>query len=115
MFHAVHAETASQHENQHNEERGNNLIFLHVQDCGNNVEGVVFRIQPEQVENPSHSEHSEEDESGQEEHRNNGEKIHDSVKGNQEPETGAENAFTRVEKVCRPDSEYVLHAENGDG
>lgn len=67
------------------------------------------------MENPSHPEHPEEDKSGEEEHRNDGEKIHDSVKGNQEPQAGAKGAFTWVEKVRRPDPKYVLHTENRNG
>lgn len=67
------------------------------------------------MENSGHSEHPEEDESGEEEHRNNSKKIHDSVKGNQKPQAGAESAFTRGEKVSGPDSKYILHAEYRNG
>ena len=58
----IHAHAARQHQHHDDEHRGNDLVPFFIEYGGNDVERVVFRIEPEQMENPRHAQHTENDE-----------------------------------------------------
>ena len=114
MFHAVHTETAGKHQDENNEKRGNDLVPLLIQDGCNYVKRVIFGIQPEQMEDSGNPQHPEEDKAGQEEGRNDRQKINDSVKGKNEFQPGSCRMQIRIKIVCGPDPESVLNAEDSE-
>ncbi len=61
----IHAHAARQHQHHDDEHRGNDLVPFFIEYGGNDVERVVFRIEPEQMENPRHAQHTENDEARQ--------------------------------------------------
>ena len=96
MFYAVHAQTAGEHENQHNKNRGDDLISFSYKNSCDYVERVIFGIQTEQVENSCHAQHTENDKPGQEKSRNDREQIHNTVKRNEETDRGSGLAHSRI-------------------
>ena len=67
MFHAVHAQTAGEHQDQYDEHGGNDLIAFFIQYRSDDIEGIIPCIQAEQMEDPRHPQHPEDDHAGQEE------------------------------------------------
>ena len=67
MFHAVHAQTAGEHQDQYDKYGGNDLIAFFIQYCSDDIEGIIPCIQAEQMEDPRHPQHPEDDHTGQEE------------------------------------------------
>ena len=65
----IHAHAARQHQHHDDEHRGNDLVPFFIEYGGNDVERVVFRIEPEQMENPRHAQHTENDEARQKKDR----------------------------------------------
>ncbi len=81
MFDAVHAETAGKHQDKHDKNGGDDLIPFFIQNGRDDIERVIFGIEPEQMEDPRNPQHTENDEAGQEKDRNDRQKINDTVKG----------------------------------
>ena len=67
MLHAVHAETAGEHQDQDDEHRGNDLIAFFIQYRSDDIEGIIPCIQAEQMKDPRYPKHPEDDHTGQEE------------------------------------------------
>jgi len=64
---AVHAQTAGEHQDQYDEHGGNDLIAFFIQYRSDDIEGIIPCIQAEQMEDPRHPQHPEDDHAGQEE------------------------------------------------
>ena len=67
MFHAVHAQTAGEHQDQDDEHGGNDLIAFFIQYRSDDIERIISGIQAEQMEDPCHPQHPEDDHARQEE------------------------------------------------
>ena len=67
MFHAVHAQTAGEHQDQDDEHGGNDLIAFFIQYRSDDIERIISGIQAEQMEDPRHPQHPEDDHARQEE------------------------------------------------
>ena len=67
MLHAVHAQTAGEHQDQDNEHGGNDLIAFFIQYRSDDIERIISGIQAEQMEDPCHPQHPEDDHARQEE------------------------------------------------
>ena len=96
MLDTIHAHATRQHQNHDDEHRGNDLVPFFIEYGGNDVERVVFRIEPEQMENPRHAQHTENDKPGQEKSRNDRAQIHNTVKRNEETDRGSGLAHSRI-------------------
>lgn len=59
MLHAVHTETACQHKDYDNKNRRDNLISFLIKYCSYDIEGIVLGVESEQVKNPCHTKHTE--------------------------------------------------------
>ena len=79
------------------------------------MEGIVLLVKPEQVKDPDHPEHPEHHHSREEEHRQDGEKTYQAVKGHDEPESGLRTAVCRIQKIRSPDPQNILNAEESSG
>ena len=110
----IHAHATRQHQNHDDEHRGNDLVPFFIEYGGNDVERVVFRIEPEQMENPRHAQHTENDEARQKKDRDDRQQIHHSIKGNEKAEPGASRCFFWIEIVGSPDAQRVFNTENQD-
>ena len=110
----IHAHAARQHQHHDDEHRGNDLVPFFIEYGGNDVERVVFRIEPEQMENPRHAQHTENDEARQKKDRDDRQQIHHSIKGNEKAEPGASRRFFWIEIVGSPDAQRVFNTENQD-
>lgn len=93
MLDTIHAHAARQHQHHDDEHRGNDLVPFFIEYGGNDVERVVFRIEPEQMENPRHAQHTENDEARQKKDRDDRQQIHHSIKGNEKAEPGRVPVF----------------------
>ena len=69
MLHAVHAQTAGEHQDQDDEHGGNDLIAFFIQYRSDDIERIISGIQAEQMEDSRHPQHPEDDHAGQEEKR----------------------------------------------
>ena len=67
MLHAVHAQTAGEHQDQDDEHGGNDLIAFFIQYRSDDIERIISGIQAEQMEDSRHPQHPEDDHAGQEE------------------------------------------------
>ena len=72
-------------------------------------------IDAKQVEDPDHSEHSENDEAREIEKRQDSEEIHDAVKGDKKPQTGFFLGELGKQQVSCPDPQGILDAEYTQG
>ena len=69
MLHAVHAQTAGEHQDQDDKYGGNDLIAFFIQYRSDDIERIISGIQAEQMEDSRHPQHPEDDHAGQEEKR----------------------------------------------
>ena len=69
MLKAVHTQAGSDHKYQNNENRGEQLLALAVDNLADNAEGIIVGIYSEKAEKPHYSEHSESDCAGREKYR----------------------------------------------
>ena len=114
MFHAVHAESGSQHQDEDDEYGGQDLVPFFLHDGHDDVEGVVGGVDPEKMEDPDHTEHAEYHKAGQEEERKDGKQVDDPVRGTDELQRGFGGGKSRVEKFRRPEPQDIFDAENKD-
>ena len=59
MLQRVHTQTGGGHQHQNDKHGGEKLLGLAGKDLGNNVQGIVIGVDPEQAEDPYHPEHPE--------------------------------------------------------
>ena len=114
MFRRVHAERRRQHQDQDDEDGGKKRVPLLQQHRCDHMEGVVVRIDPEQVEDPGYPQHPEGGKPGQEEERQDGQQVHDAFEGEDEFQDSGLPVRVRIEFVRSPDPEHVLQKEDDD-
>ena len=81
MFDTVHAETAGKHQDKHDKDGRDDLIPLFIQNGCDNVERIIFGVEPEQMKDPRNTKHTENDKAGQEKDRNDRQKVDNTIKG----------------------------------
>lgn len=59
MFDTVHAETAGKHQDKHDKDGRDDLIPLFIQNGCDNVERIIFGVEPEQMKDPRNTKHTE--------------------------------------------------------
>ena len=72
-------------------------------------------IYSEQVKYSHNSQHTEHDKSAQEEKRQYGQQVNDTVKGTQESQSCAHWTFLWIEQIGSPDTQDILDTENAHG
>ena len=115
MLRIVHAYASRQHQHEDDEKRRQYLPALLLDDRSDDVEGIVLFVQPEQMQDPYHPQHSEYHHSREEEYRKYGEKTYQTVKGNDEFHSGLRAAVCRIQKIRSPDPQNILNAEERSG
>ena len=115
MLRIVHAYASRQHQHEDDEKRRQYLPALLLDDRSDDVEGIVLLVQPEQMQDPYHPQHSEYHHSREEEYRKYGEKTYQAIKGNDEFHSGLRTAVCRIQKIRSPDPQNILNAEERSG
>ena len=89
----VHAEGGCHHEDEDDENGRQELVLLLVEDSPDDIEGVVVGVDAEEVKDSDHTEHAEGDETGQVVEGQNGQKLDDAVKTNDEVPSSLPTGF----------------------
>ncbi len=93
MLCGVHAEGGCHHEDEDDENGRQELVLLLVEDSPDDIEGVVVGVDAEEVKDSDHTEHAEGDETGQVVEGQNGQKLDDAVKTNDEVPSSLPTGF----------------------
>ncbi len=115
MLRIVHAYASRQHQHEDDEKRRQYLPALLLDDRSDDMEGIVLLVQPEQMQDPYHPQHSEYHHSREEEYRKYGEKTYQAIKGHDEFHSGLRAAVCRIQKIRSPDPQNILNAEERSG
>ena len=112
MFRRIHGQRGGQYQHENDKNRGDDLVFPGRQDFTDHIEGIVIRIDAEQVEDTHDAQHPEYHESLQEKERQDRQQFDNSVKGQEITQNSLPAGHVFIQKVRRPDPEGVLDAEN---
>ena len=83
VLRAVHAEGSGQYQHQDDEDRVEDGVLLLLDDGRDDLEGIVLRVDAKEVQDAGCAQDPERPEPGQEEEGQDGEQVHDPVKGKQ--------------------------------
>ena len=111
---AVYSQRRGEHKDNDYEDRRKDLIAFIVDYIFDDVERIVLRVYPEQMEYPNHTEHSENNEAREEECGDYRQQVDDAVEGEQKPADCTELVLIGVKEVCSKDAKRILHAEKPD-
>ncbi len=111
MLRAVHAERGGKEKDEKNEDRRDELIPFPINDRGDHIKGIIISVQTEQMKNAYDTENAKYREAFQKEERQNGQKVHDPIEGDQEAEPGLQGRQLIVELRRRVNSQRILHHE----
>ena len=69
MLDRIHGQAGSQHQNENNEKRSQELLCLAGDDLADDIQGIVIGVDAEQPQDARHPDQAERDRAGREEHR----------------------------------------------
>ena len=119
MLQTVHTKRGRHHKDQDHAHRGNDLIFLIIQNIDDHIKSVILCIYPKQPEDPDHTEHSE----GNRPHgKDNGkiigkkcQKINQSIKGKNKGQNRPPIGFIREKQISRPYPQNIFNGKYDNG
>ncbi len=115
MLHAVHTQRRGEHQHGNDEHRGENLVSFFLENGRDDAEGIILRIDAEQMKNAHDPQHPEHDKAVEEVKGEDGQQIDHAVVGVEKAQSCAQRRAVGVEQVRRPDAEDIFRAEDPDG